>query len=76
MPTRINVVITPSKVYVTYVQTICFEEGFDENSRDEVITRAKATAFNYAFGFGTCLLDEVTFENELTSDEVFFYLKH
>jgi hypothetical protein len=70
MPTKINVIITPTKVYTTYVQTICFEESFDENSRDEVVTRAKATAFNYAFGFGSCIMDEVTFENDLTSDEV------
>jgi len=73
---RINVIITPTKVYATYVQTICFEETFDEDSRDEVITRAKATAFNYALGLGSCLMSEVTFENDLTSDEVFFYLKH
>ena len=76
MATKINVIITPTKVYVTYVQTICFEESFDETSKVEVVTRAKATAFNYASGFGSCLMDEVIFENDLTSDEVFFYLKH
>ena len=76
MSTKINVIITPTKVYATYVQTICFEESFDENSRDEVVTRARATAFSYAEGFGSCLMSEVTFENDLTSDEGFFYLKH
>jgi hypothetical protein len=76
MPTKINVIITPTKVYATYVQTICFEESFDEDSRDESVMRAKAVAFNYASGFGSCLMDEVIFENDLTSDEVFFYLKH
>lgn len=73
MATKINLIITPTKVYVTYVQTICFEESLDEtdeNEREQSIMRASSTAFSYASTFKSCVASIINTDTNLTRDEV------
>lgn len=73
--TRINVIITPVKVYATYVRTICFEQEFtDEFERADAIKTACAVAFQYGESFGSCMLNSVTTDTDWTADDVFNYL--
>jgi hypothetical protein len=74
--TNILVIITDNKVYATYVKTICFTEQFtDEQEKEEVMQRAKATAFNYALGFGNVYVNQITLQGSLTDQDIFDYLE-
>lgn len=75
MATKVLVIITDDKVYSTYVKTICFREGYsDEAEKEGAVIRAKASAFDYACGFGSVYVDTIILDGNLTDDDIFDYL--
>jgi hypothetical protein len=76
MATKVNIIITENYVYATYVETICFKSKFeDEEEMHNVLNNAKATAFSYALGFSSVLLNQVNKPQFKTDDDIFEYLK-
>lgn len=76
MSTKVNVIITENYVYATYVETICFKSKFeDEEQMWNALNDAKATAFGYALGFSSVILNQVNNPAFKTDDDIFEYLK-
>lgn len=79
MSTKINVIITPQMVYTTYHKTICFKETLTEdyNQSESAKDRARAYAFHYGKHEhdGSCLLNELKFEENWNDNDVFNYLE-
>lgn len=81
LATKVNVIVTPNKVYATYSTTILFERYFDKNAinpeayRDHEIKNARACAFAQAVGHVLCLINEVYINEDWTPSDVFNYLE-
>ena len=69
--TKLVLIITPSKVYGTYHETICYSG----DNTPESIQTAKATIFNYGRGFGSVHLSEQVTDENWGDKEVFSYLE-
>lgn len=77
MATKVLVIITDNIVYATYEETICFVQKYsNESEKDEVVLRAKATAFSYACSFGFVYVDTITLSGNLTDQDIFNYLSN
>jgi hypothetical protein len=76
MSTKVNVIITKNYIYATYVETICFKTKFeDEEQMWNALNDAKATAFSYALGFSSVILNQEYKPEIKTDDDIFEYLK-
>ena len=74
--TNLFLIIGKNHVFGTYVKTICFKQGFEnEGQRDTVINEAKAVIYSYAESFGVVHLQ--TIHDEVLNDDakVFEFLE-
>lgn len=78
MATKLFLIVTKTKVYASYVQTICFERPYtNEDSLEAVKKEARAALCSYAFSFGSVLMQSVdlSYKYNGTSEEVFEFLE-
>lgn len=76
MATKLNIIVSNDCVWATYVQTICFKQTYkNEDEKHEAIKEAQSSAFSYALGFSSVLLDKFEFDKQLTDSDIFDLLK-
>lgn len=75
MATQVKVISTEDRVYATYVETICFDEEYEQATIEDVLNRARAVAFSYAVSFGTVQLMQIHRPEFKTKQDIFDYLK-
>jgi len=77
MSTRMYLIITPKRVFATYVKTIMFDSPIpiDLFEKDAVMKAAKAAICNYAMTFGSVSINTHETEEEWGENEVFKFLE-
>jgi hypothetical protein len=71
MSTKMWLIITPKRVFATYVKTIMLDNPRTWTN----VEAAKAAICSYAMTFGSVIIDKHDTEEEWTSKEVFEFLK-
>ena len=75
MTTRMYLIITPKRVFATYVKTIMFDSPIDLFEKDAVMQAAKAAICSYAMSFGSVSINTHETEEEWGKKEVFDFLE-
>ncbi len=77
MTTRMYLIITPKRVFATYVKTIMFNSNIpiDLFEKDAVMQAAKAAICSYAMYFGSVSINTHETEEEWGENDVFKFLE-